>query len=50
MRRLPYGRWIACTIPAASAAVFAYFFPILAALPLKGPMSFTTWMWIDGWG
>lgn len=50
MRRLPFGTWIAGAIPAASAAVFAFFFPILAALPLEGPMSFTTWMWIDGWG
>jgi dolichyl-phosphate-mannose-protein mannosyltransferase len=49
LRRLPYGTWIACAIPAASAAVFAFFFPIIAALPLKGPNSFVTWMWLAGW-
>jgi hypothetical protein len=40
---------LALTIPAASAGVFAWFFPILAALPLKGSQSFITWMWIAGW-
>jgi dolichyl-phosphate-mannose--protein O-mannosyl transferase len=49
LRRLPYGTWIALGIPAASAAVFAFFFPIIAALPLKGPNSFVTWMWLAGW-
>ena len=49
LRRLPYGTWIACGIPAASAGVFAFFFPIIAALPLKGPNSFVTWMWLAGW-
>jgi hypothetical protein len=29
--------------------VFVWFDPILAALPLKGPQSFETWMWIAGW-
>lgn len=49
LRRLPYGTWIACGIPAASVGVFAFFFPIIAALPLKGPNSFVTWMWLAGW-
>lgn len=49
MRRLPYGRLLALAIPAASLGVFAWFFPIIAALPLKGPASFTTWMWIAQW-
>jgi dolichyl-phosphate-mannose--protein O-mannosyl transferase len=49
LRRLPYGTWIALGIPAASAGVFAFFFPIIAALPLKGPGSFVTWMWLAGW-
>jgi dolichyl-phosphate-mannose--protein O-mannosyl transferase len=49
LRRLPYGRWLAWSVPAASVAVFAYFFPIIAALPLKGRGSFMTWMWLEGW-
>ncbi len=49
LRRLPYGRWLAWSVPAASIAVFAYFFPIIAALPLKGRGSFMTWMWLEGW-
>jgi dolichyl-phosphate-mannose--protein O-mannosyl transferase len=34
---------------AASVGVFAVFFPILSAAALSGPMSFTDWMWLDGW-
>jgi len=49
LRRLPYGKWPAWGIPAASAAVFAFFFPIIAALPLKSSQSFITWAWLEGW-
>lgn len=49
LRRLPHGGWLALGIPAASAGVFAWFFPIIAALPLKGSQSFITWMWVPGW-
>ena len=49
LRRLPYGTWLALAVPAASLGVFAWFFPIIAALPLKGSQSFITWMWIAGW-
>jgi hypothetical protein len=28
---------------------FAYFFPILAALPLAGPRSFKWFMWLPIW-
>lgn len=49
LRRLPYGRWAAWGIPAASVAVFVGFFPIIAALPLTGGDSFMTWAWLDGW-
>ncbi len=49
LRRVPYARWLAWGIPAASVAVFAWFFPIIAALPLKGPNSYVTWMWLNGW-
>lgn len=49
LRRLPHGTWAALAIPAGSVGVFAWFFPIIAALPLKGQGSFTTWMWVPGW-
>ncbi|MBU7580402.1 MAG: phospholipid carrier-dependent glycosyltransferase, partial [Porphyrobacter sp.] len=49
LRRVPYGKWAAWGIPAAAAGVFAWFFPIIAALPLKGRGSFITWMWVEGW-
>jgi dolichyl-phosphate-mannose--protein O-mannosyl transferase len=49
LRRVPYGKWLAWGIPAGSAAVFAWFFPILAALPLEGQRSFLAWMWVPGW-
>lgn len=49
LARTKRGRWAAWGIPAASAAMFAWFFPIIAALPLKGPGSYVTWMWLDGW-
>ena len=32
-----------------SALFFGFFYEILAAEPLAGPDSFTTWAWIDGW-
>lgn len=49
LRRLPRGQWLAWGIPAASAAVFAWFFPIIAALPLARADSYVTWMWLNGW-
>jgi dolichyl-phosphate-mannose--protein O-mannosyl transferase len=49
LRRLPHGRWLAWAIPAASAAVFAWFFPIIAALPLARADGYVTWMWLNGW-
>lgn len=49
LRRVPYGRWLAWGIPAASAAVFAWFFPVIAALPLAGEASYARWMWLPGW-
>lgn len=33
----------------ASAALFAWFYPILSAAPLEGRHSFAFWMWLDGW-
>lgn len=49
LHRHRLGRWLAWGTLAAAAGVFAWFYPILAALPLKGPQSFETWMWIAGW-
>lgn len=49
LRRVPYGRWLAWGIPAASVAVFAWFFPVIAALPLAGEASYARWMWLPGW-
>ncbi len=49
LRRLPYGQWLALSIPAGAIGMFAWFFPIIAALPLKGSGSFITWMWFEGW-
>ncbi|RNJ63340.1 MAG: phospholipid carrier-dependent glycosyltransferase [Porphyrobacter sp. IPPAS B-1204] len=49
LRRLPYGQWPAWGIPAASVAVFAWFFPIIAALPLARGDSYVGWMWLNGW-
>ncbi|MFM7403343.1 MAG: phospholipid carrier-dependent glycosyltransferase [Erythrobacter sp.] len=49
LRRLPYGKWPAWGIPVGSLAIFAWFFPIIAALPLKASGSFITWMWLKGW-
>ena len=48
LRRAGLG-WLSWGTLAASAGVFAWFYPILAALPLKGQGSFVTWMWIAGW-
>lgn len=33
----------------ASVLVFAFFYEILAAEPLAGPMSFRTWTWLPNW-
>ncbi|MFN4020122.1 MAG: phospholipid carrier-dependent glycosyltransferase [Erythrobacter sp.] len=48
LRRAGWGWWAWGTL-AGSAGVFAWFFPIIAALPLKASGSYVTWMWIDGW-
>jgi len=34
---------------AISAALFAWFYPILSAAPLEGPQAFEKWMWYAGW-
>ncbi|WP_088311333.1 phospholipid carrier-dependent glycosyltransferase [Novosphingobium sp. B 225] len=43
-------RWLAPAALALSAAMFAYFYPILSAGPLCcGRPSYTQWMWLDSW-
>jgi len=32
-----------------SIVAFAYFYPILSATPLNGPLSFARWTWFDSW-
>jgi dolichyl-phosphate-mannose--protein O-mannosyl transferase len=43
LRRLPSAFML------LSAALFAYFYPILAALPLAGDDAFLTWTWFESW-
>ena len=42
-------RRIALAVLAASVAIFAWFYPILTAAPLKGAMSFLDYAWLEGW-
>jgi dolichyl-phosphate-mannose-protein mannosyltransferase len=42
-------RTASITVLAASLFVFAWFWPILSAAPLGGPMAFVKWMWLDSW-
>lgn len=49
LTRLRRVKWLGWGIPAASAAVFAWFLPIISALPLVGPKSYLVWAWLQGW-
>jgi dolichyl-phosphate-mannose--protein O-mannosyl transferase len=42
-------RWLALAPIAGSVAMFAFFYPILSAGALDGPMGFARWTWIGGW-
>ena len=42
-------RWLPTGFVAVSAALFAYFYPVLAALPLASDDAFLAWMWFDSW-
>jgi dolichyl-phosphate-mannose-protein mannosyltransferase len=48
-RRGGVWRLVSLAVPAASLALFAWFYPILAGAPLAGPMGFEQWMWLDSW-
>ncbi|MXO74243.1 phospholipid carrier-dependent glycosyltransferase [Altererythrobacter aerius] len=48
LRRRGWG-WIAWTVLAGSAALFAWFWPILSSAPLGGERAFEQWMWIASW-
>lgn len=49
LRRLPKGEWLAGGVLAGALLVAAYFFPIIAALPIAGPDAYLDWMWLKGW-
>ena len=42
-------RWTPLLALAGSAAMFAFFWPILTAAPLDGPQAFARWTWLDSW-
>ncbi|HEX8214198.1 MAG TPA: glycosyltransferase family 39 protein [Allosphingosinicella sp.] len=42
-------RWLPPAFVAASAALFVYFYPIIAARPLSHDQDFNRWMWFDSW-
>ena len=42
-------RWIVAAVLVGSAALFAYWFPVLSALPLDGPDAFRRWTWLESW-
>jgi dolichyl-phosphate-mannose-protein mannosyltransferase len=41
--------WLSWLTLAGSAALFAWFYPILSSTPLEGTRAFETWMWLDSW-
>ena len=42
-------RWLALGPLAISAALFAWFYPILSAAPLDGKMAFLEYTWLKSW-
>lgn len=40
---------LAYGVPAASLALFAWFYPILSSAPLPDERGFEKWMWIESW-
>lgn len=42
-------KWWALAAIGLSLALFAWFFPILSAAPLDGPMAFETYSWLHSW-
>jgi dolichyl-phosphate-mannose-protein mannosyltransferase len=42
-------RTLPLLVPAASIALFAFFWPILTAAPLDGPDAFARWTWLATW-
>lgn len=43
-------RWLAPAVLVGSAALFAWFYPIISAAPLSGgKMSYEQWMWLRSW-
>jgi dolichyl-phosphate-mannose-protein mannosyltransferase len=48
-RRGGVWRAVSLGLPAAALVLFAWFWPILSAAPLAGPMAFEKWMWLESW-
>ncbi len=42
-------RWVPLLVMAGSAAMFAFFWPILTAAPLGEPDAFARWTWLESW-
>ena len=42
-------RWLPLAVLGGSAALFAFFWPILTAAPLDGSDAFLRWTWLDSW-
>lgn len=42
-------KWLATGIVGLNLLAFAFFYEVLAAEPLSGPMSFQTWTWLHSW-
>lgn len=42
-------RWVSVVTLIGSAAMFAFFWPILTAAELSGERAFLNWTWIEGW-
>jgi len=42
-------RWVPLTVLGASAAIFAYFYPLLSAGALDSDTAFLRWMWLSSW-
>jgi len=49
LKRSARGQWLAWGVLAGSAAMFAVFYKITAAMPLEGADSYAKWMWLVGW-
>lgn len=42
-------KWLALAPLVAATGLFVFFYPVLSAAPLDGPMAFLRWTWLEGW-